>query len=268
MKNKKYVVLKISLISFFLFFVIDFFYSNFIKKTKSKNFYNRVIFLENENNKFFKNFNNFIQYYPNQKYKTLNIWKDKNSFFKEWEYSFTTNNAGNVQLFDIKNSNNKIIFIGDSFAEGVGAKPWFYDLETKNSNNRYDLINLGFLGTGFIDWEQRLKKFDDKNVIKIFILFISEDALREKLKLNLKCLDSNTCDEYSIFHNIKSYQNLDQIVNNQNLRKNNIKYYLKKNFYFFSSLYSFIKNYKKQKVKFERNISAINNLQSKWNKKL
>ena len=38
--------------------------------------------------------------------------------------------------------------MGDSFTEGQGATPWFYELEKDFSGSVIKPVNLGILGTG------------------------------------------------------------------------------------------------------------------------
>jgi hypothetical protein len=42
--------------------------------------------------------------------------------------------------------------IGDSFTEGQGASPWFYELEGTRDVSKPQIVNLGILGTGPKQW--------------------------------------------------------------------------------------------------------------------
>ena len=78
----------------------------------------------------------------------------------EYDYSIKTNNLGLVMKNNINNFDKVNLFLGDSFTEGQGALPWFYELE-KGWNVKFKPINGGLLGTGPMQWfelAQYLKK--------------------------------------------------------------------------------------------------------------
>ena len=54
---------------------------------------------------------------------------------------------------DVFPKKRAIFVVGDSFTEGQGASPWFYDLEDAYDAEGTQLINLGILGTGPQQWE-------------------------------------------------------------------------------------------------------------------
>ena len=52
-----------------------------------------------------------------------------NDIIIETDYNIETNNLGLVMKKDIYKNDRVLLVIGDSFTEGQGAEPWFYDLE-------------------------------------------------------------------------------------------------------------------------------------------
>jgi hypothetical protein len=99
---------------------------------------------------------------------------------EEYAYEIRTNSSGLVQLADISTSRPSIIFLGDSYTEGQGALPWFYQLESRwPQRARYQIINGGILGTGFEAWERLYQDISKTTEIsRIVIIFISSDWIR------------------------------------------------------------------------------------------
>lgn len=114
---------------------------------------------------------------------------------KEYSYEIRTNSSGLVQSADIDPSRPAIIFLGDSFTEGQGAPPWFYQLERRwPKTSRYQPINGGILGTGFESWERLYRDVATKtDVKKAVIIFISDDWYRAVWQItdrDLECIRS------------------------------------------------------------------------------
>ena len=106
----------------------------------------------------FKNYVDFFKYYPNTSIRSLTLYsKTKptklSDLVIEYDYVIHTNNAGLVMKKDLKNSEEVIYVIGDSFTEGQGASPWFYKMEELNNKINVKLVNLGILGTGPTQWK-------------------------------------------------------------------------------------------------------------------
>jgi len=98
-----------------------------------------------------------------------------------FDITFQTNNLGLVQRSNIISQKQSIVIIGDSFTQGEGAVPWFYDLEKKWQSNEYQLVNLGITGTGILQWYDTLQWFSKIAKIKhIYFLFISADWERPR----------------------------------------------------------------------------------------
>ena len=120
-------------------------------------------------------------YYENRKIREVSICKTREGFQVEYDTSYSTNNLGLVQKSNFDPAKKSLVFIGDSFTQGEGATPWFYKLEAGWRDNTYQLVNLGLIGTGLVQWRDTLKWFAQKGAIKhIFLIFISDDWLRRR----------------------------------------------------------------------------------------
>ena len=91
---------------------------------------------------------------------------------------FQTNNAGLVQRRDIRPETSYTVVVGDSFTQGVGARPWFYDLEGEFPE--LPLANLGIAGTGVAHWARAVDWFarEVAPVEDLVVLFITDDFVR------------------------------------------------------------------------------------------
>jgi hypothetical protein len=98
-----------------------------------------------------------------------------------YDTSFTTNTIGLVQKKPFDPKKEALVLVGDSFTQGSGAVPWFYRLEEQWQNSRYQLINLGIMGTGIEQWQVMLRWFASLGKMKhIFICFITDDWKRRR----------------------------------------------------------------------------------------
>ena len=112
----------------------------------------------------------------------------------EYSYWVRTNSSGLVQSEDIVPSKPAIIFLGDSYTEGQGASPWFYDMQQRWKTSRYQIINGGILNTGFAAWQKLFANLPiatkDKKVV---VIFISDDWIRPVRNIaerDLECIRS------------------------------------------------------------------------------
>jgi len=98
----------------------------------------------------------------------------------EYDYEFTTNGNGLVQLKELDPSKTAIVFLGDSFTDGQGARPWFYRLEEEwPEGSRYQIVNGGIVGTGIEAWGRLYKAMSTQfRITKAVVIFISEDWTR------------------------------------------------------------------------------------------
>lgn len=116
---------------------------------------------------------------------------------KEYDYRFTSNSYGLIQLNDFSDTKPAVLFLGDSFTEGQGARPWFYGLESSWPRmSRYQLVNGGILGTGVETWGRLYRELSTRiNIAKAVIIFISDDWNRPVWQFSqqtLECLKAAT----------------------------------------------------------------------------
>lgn len=125
---------------------------------------------------------------------THQVWFKKKKFINEYKYTFKTNNVGLVQNNNIKKNIKSILFLGDSFTEGTGSKPWFDEFNRHRKKKNMQFINGGILGTGFLHWEslERYLISEGYNISSIFVIYISDDFYRKKWMFSdgiLKCTE-------------------------------------------------------------------------------
>jgi hypothetical protein len=113
----------------------------------------------------------------------------------EYDYRFTTNANGLVQLNELDQSKAAIVFLGDSFTDGQGARPWFYRLEREwPQSSRYQIVNGGVVGTGVEAWGRLYKAMSTQfRITRAVVIFISEDWTRvvwQFSKRRLQCLET------------------------------------------------------------------------------
>ena len=146
----------------------------------------------------FRNQGKIFTYTPNSTVRATAYYEDGPVLHKEYDYELKTNNLGLVQKLNIDQDRPSILVLGDSFTEGQGATPWFYDLESKN-NKSMQLINGGLLGTGFAQWKLLNDQLVDSGIRinKVIVPFISDDYQRTIWNFPdrvLNCLsDSKNC---------------------------------------------------------------------------
>jgi hypothetical protein len=128
----------------------------------------------------FRNQENIFTYIPNSTIRSTTFYENGAGLHKEYDYEFKTNNFGLVQKLDVDKNRSSILLLGDSFTEGQGATPWFYDLEDGNRGNPVQLINGGLLGTGFAQWKLLHDQLEASSIRidKVIVPFISDDYQR------------------------------------------------------------------------------------------
>jgi hypothetical protein len=138
----------------------------------------RYLFLSNPS---IKDQKTSFGFYENITIREVSVVEINNQFCFEYDYLFQTNNIGFVQKKPVIAKKKSIIFIGNSFTQGQGAVPWFYQLEETWQNTEYQIVNLGIMGTGVQQWIEAIQWFSNIAEIKhIYILFLSGDWLRER----------------------------------------------------------------------------------------
>jgi hypothetical protein len=129
-----------------------------------------------------KNWGGFV-YAPNARIHSLTYYITELSgreLAKEYEYDIATNSYGLVQRNDIDDSKPSVLLLGDSYTEGQGASPWFYDFEARwPKDSRYQVINGGIQGTGIEAWERFYRNISKiAKIEKLVVIFISDDWSR------------------------------------------------------------------------------------------
>ena len=200
------------------FAIWEFGYRAFKKREiKTEGFIDRTMLFEAGEN--FENHKGFFKYYPNVSIRSLTLFskpKPKSilDLKVEYDYVIKTNNAGLVMQKDLKNKDKVFYIIGDSFTEGQGASPWFYEMENDLAISDIKLINLGLLSTGPIQWENlssTLKKEFSLDVKGSVINIIPEDMKRTVRSFHpreLRCLKEIQCDYLLGFQGFRFHKNM------------------------------------------------------------
>src|SRR5262249_42217841 len=115
---------------------------------------------------------------------------------KVYDYQLTTNSYGLTQRREPIRNKPAILLLGDSLTEGQGARPWFYEVESRwPAEAPYQLINGGLFGTGFEHWSRLYRHLSSTLTIsKVVIIFISDDFNRLVVQFDpehRRCLDSS-----------------------------------------------------------------------------
>ena len=184
------------------FLSVEFGYRVFKEFNNTFNDIKYVALYQSGNN--IQNVNDFVKYYPNTAIRSLGLYSKTKSnktsdVTIEYDYDIFTNNAGLVMQNDLQNGEEVIYIIGDSYTEGLGASPWFYNMEESYKNTNAKLINLAILGTGPMQWTSLEKYITQKfklNIKGFVINIIPNDMTRQKWVLSkdqLKCLRTGVC---------------------------------------------------------------------------
>ena len=257
----------ISLSTIISFFIVEYSY-RYIKYGDPKSDYkNRTMLFEVGNN--FQNFNDYFKYSPNQKIRSVTLFSRVKStsiddLVIEYDYLIRTNNFGLVMKRDVFPKKRAIFVIGDSFTEGQGASPWFYDLEDAYDAAGTQLINLGILGTGPEQWENLASSTRQQLGLDVVatVINIIPPAMRRPVwtfkERELNCLHKGSCDYVFGFqgYNFVSEESnydiklsvLNSIVNTPNIsnssesRFSNIKDFLRQS-HVILDLYVFLKTH-------------------------
>ncbi len=99
----------------------------------------------------------------------------------EYDYVMRTNNLGFPQARDVACGAGTLAVFGDSFTEGQGAAPWFTQIESLPVAGNLQLANLGYVGTGMIDWSAAYTHYRPCLAPrKALFVFISHDWFRPR----------------------------------------------------------------------------------------
>jgi len=201
--NKLKPLVIISLSTIISFLIVEYSY-RYIKHEGSfpkGNYKNRTMLFEVGDN--FQNFDGYFKYFPNQEIRSTTLYtREKPTSIDdiqiEYDYIIRTNNSGLVMKRDVIPNEHAIFVIGDSFTEGQGASPWFYELE--DTYNGPQIINLGILGTGPKQWENLSSSTTQQHgldVVATVVNIIPEDMYRNVWTFKereLNCLHHASCD--------------------------------------------------------------------------
>lgn len=139
---------------------------------------------------------------------------DLNTAWIEYDVTFHVNNAGLVQERDIQPDSPYTILVGDSFAHGLGASPWFYDLELNYPH--LSLANLGILGSGVVHWVKAVNWFERvvARVDRVIVLFITDDFFRPDWQAHTTSDEIALCYESRCWKALTAYRdgNLEALV--------------------------------------------------------
>lgn len=219
--NLKSVVI-ICFSSIFAFAVVELLYRAVNPEEHSRNNLNGTMLFEAGNN--FLNHEGYFTYFPNREIRSLTLYskprpKGIEDIIIEYDYLIKTNNLGLVMQSDLSHEDRVVFIIGDSFTEGQGASPWFYDLENTYYASSRKLVNLGILGTGPTQWDNLAKSITEGLELQVdatVVNIIPGDMPRPVWsfgKQELKCLHHALCDYQFGFqgYNFNSEQNHENI---------------------------------------------------------
>ena len=139
-----------------------------------------MLFKESGGGPVFKNQEKILTYQENKLIHSVTYYRVKNSWIKEYEYHIPANNWGLVQTTNTYSNKPTLLLLGDSFTEGQGAYPWFEQLSASFDQSSVQLVNGGFLGTGFEQWNLLLAALlrYQLEVKYLVVLFLSDDYRR------------------------------------------------------------------------------------------
>ena len=214
------VVITSSIISFL---GVEYSYQHIVDiDTGTDSDFHRTMLFEAGNN--FQNHDGFFKYFPNKEIRSATLYSKSNpksikDIVIEYDYTISTNNAGLVMQKNVFSNDRVIFVVGDSFTEGQGASPWFYDLENSYDNDKAKLVNLGILGTGPKQWQNLASSISKElqlDVIATVINIIPDDLTRKVwvfVPRVLECLNQASCDYPLGFqgYNFSAQENNDNI---------------------------------------------------------
>ena len=185
------------------FFTVELLYRAYLNIDSTQKFQNRSMLFQMGDN--FENKLKFFKYFPNKKIRSLTYYSRPNpsnidDIKIEYEYDIQTNNMGLVMMADVKDHTKVTYVVGDSFTEGQGASPWFYELEKIASDYEPQLVNLGILGTGPKQWLNLVNFItSSKNLIinGLIVNIIPNDITRSQWifkEQQITCLRTGICD--------------------------------------------------------------------------
>lgn len=163
-------------------------------------------------------YDNFFKYIENESIRTVKLkGNNLNNTVIAYDYIIETNNAGLVMNNDLFQQEQVIYIVGDSFTEGQGYTPWFYDYEKKNER-KLKVVNLGILGTGPSQWLNLAKHIGNRYKLRVngMVINLIVDDLTRKVwafdSVEQKCLLKGICPYEGSFQGF-NFINFSKILN-------------------------------------------------------
>ena len=229
----------------------------------------------------FRNQGKIFTYSPNSTVRTSACYENGAAIDKEYDYQFKTNNFGLLQKLDIDRERASVLVLGDSFTEGQGATPWFYQLE-EGGRKDIQLINGGLFGTGFSQWQLLHDQLVESGVRinKVVVPFISDDYQRKVWNFSdrlLNCLeDAAKCrgdegyfplpksvDTEAFVNSLRKFRDTEYAEKQSKKERSFFRHYFPRSHY----IVGYIKNEYKLRFK-NTNAAAIDYLSGKYGKNI
>jgi len=259
-------------------FIVEFAWSFLIPRNKQPiyNFEKRyMLFSDSTSSGVFNNHDGFFTYQPNIEIISRTYYDINNSWVKEYEYKFKTNNFGLVQSNNLLASNKSILFLGDSATEGQGSEPWFNKLMNEHKGSGYQFVNGGILGTGFDQWlnlEKYLTGGRGLSIQKLVVIYVSDDYRRGILRINPKtqeCLiNYKSCNGPEDFYGIPSnneFEYLEMLKRNRSdIVSLRLRLFLRENFPALFTAINLVKNKIELNSIAPKNLDAVLQLNKKY----
>lgn len=176
---------------------------------------NRFLFVEPYS--FENKSDNFWAYRENTEFKVAAVYHfGKLGSHIEYRCTYKSNNLGLIQNSDFEPDSEAMLVMGDSFTEGHGGCPWFYELEKNLGDIR--IVNGGLQGTGFHQWAALLDYLQERSVTPtaIVIIAISDDFFRPQYtwpQEYLDCLNlKGPCDARNVWGSLENITNNDFLI--------------------------------------------------------
>jgi hypothetical protein len=139
-----------------------------------------MLFSDDRRGTVFNNIEDFFIYKANTTINAKMFYHIHGQWIKEYDYSFSTNNMGLVQDSDAEPNMPSVLVLGNSFAEGLGAEPWFNSLVGQFSHSKFQFLNGGISGTGLLQMNllHNYLLRQGFHIERVVLLFISADIDR------------------------------------------------------------------------------------------
>ena len=179
-KTKRFNFYIVLISTLFSLILVEVFMKNFYVATSYPYWKNKYLIYQQGD--IYTHVGDVLKYYPNKSILAEAHYYINNKFYKEYSYNIVTNNFGLVQKTNIKKNVPSILFLGDSFTEGNGAKSWIDNFDGSFKNHQ--VINGGILGYGPTQFEKMETHISEHYEInKVVVLYIGADIRRAIFKM-------------------------------------------------------------------------------------